>query len=307
MRGVVIVCGLALAAAGRAEAIDYDKVERRLVKEPAYKTKNPQYALLVFGPEARLRVWVVLDGEALYIDRNGDGDLTAEHNRFAKEADCKSIELRDPDGKTRYVIDRVQTDYSFYTPKVRDERKKKGTPPGLMAYVSIKGGVEYQQYCDIVELSDSPKTAMLAHFHGPLTIAPMTINWKLPESAFLRKGKGPPEFIANVGTLSEKHGCWVVVRTCDEKACLFPDGVRPVVEVEYPAAVGTDPPVKKTYTLNGYRCGAAFRGNLSVPDGVGSGKAKVRLSFDSWKEGRVSPSEVDLPVREAEAGGTERK
>ncbi len=176
-----------------------------------------------------------------------------------------------------------------------------------MAYVSIKGGVEYQEYCDIVELRDSPRTAMLAHFHGPLTIGPMTIDWKLPESAFLRKGNNPPEFIANVGTMSGKHGCWVVVRTCDEKACLFPDEVRPVVEVEYPAVLGTEPPIKKTYPLNGYRCGAAFRGKLPVPDGVGSGKAKVRLSFDSWKEGRVSPSEVELPVREGEAVGTERK
>ena len=281
--------------------------KRRLVKEPAYSTKNPQYALLLFGPEGRLRVWVVLDGEALYIDRNGDGDLTAANNRFAKEADCKAIEFRDPDGKTTYVIDRILTDYSFYPRKAREDRKKKGTPPGLMADVSIKGGVKYQQYCDIVELRDSPKTAMLAHFHGPLTIAPMTINWKLPETTFLRKGKDPPEFVANVGTMSEKHGCWVVVRTCDEKGCVFPDGVRPVVEVEYPATDRTGPPVKKSYPLNGYRCGAAFRGNLSVPDGVGSGKAKVRLSFDSWKEGRVTSSEVDLPVREAQAVGTERK
>jgi hypothetical protein len=84
MRWVVMVCAAVLAAAGRAEAVDYDKVERRLVKEPAYQTKNPRYALFLFGPEARLHVWVVLDGETLYVDRNGDGDLTAENERYAK-------------------------------------------------------------------------------------------------------------------------------------------------------------------------------------------------------------------------------
>jgi hypothetical protein len=54
----------------RTTVVDYDKVERRLTKEPAYQTKIPKYALLLFGPKARLRVWVVLDGETLYVDRN---------------------------------------------------------------------------------------------------------------------------------------------------------------------------------------------------------------------------------------------
>jgi hypothetical protein len=297
MRFLVTWCGV-LFLAGTAVAVDYDKIERRLTKEPTYQTKTPRYALLLFGAEPRLRVWAVLDGETLYLDRNGDGDLTAANERFAKEADCKSLELKDPDGKTTYIIDRIRTDFSFYTPKVRAEREKKGTPPGLMAYVTIKGTVQYEQYCDIVELRDSPKTALLAHFHGPLTIAPMTINWKLPDNVFLRKGKEPPEFIANIGTMNEKHGCWVVVRTCDEKKCLFPEAVRPVVEVEYPAVDEKSPRVKKTYTLSGYRCGAAFRSNLQVPDEVGSGKAKIRLSFDAWKEGQVKASEVEFSVRE---------
>src|SRR5262249_35481831 len=38
--------------------------------------KSPRYALLVFGPEARDRVWLVHDGDTLYVDRNGNGDLT---------------------------------------------------------------------------------------------------------------------------------------------------------------------------------------------------------------------------------------
>ena len=57
-------------------AADLTKVERRLVKEPAYKSASPHYALLVIGPEARDRVWLVKDGDTLYVDRNGNGDLT---------------------------------------------------------------------------------------------------------------------------------------------------------------------------------------------------------------------------------------
>ena len=33
-------------------------------------------------PLAKVRVWVVLDGKTVYLDRNGDGDLTGKDERF---------------------------------------------------------------------------------------------------------------------------------------------------------------------------------------------------------------------------------
>src|SRR4051812_6525435 len=60
---LIALAGMSLAAAGPAPSPDYDKVERKLVKEPAYKTKNPRYGLLLFGRAAALRVWAVLDGD----------------------------------------------------------------------------------------------------------------------------------------------------------------------------------------------------------------------------------------------------
>jgi hypothetical protein len=58
-----------------ALATDLKRIERRIVREPAYQAK-PKYCLLVFGPEAKTRVWLVQDGDTLYVDRNGNGDLT---------------------------------------------------------------------------------------------------------------------------------------------------------------------------------------------------------------------------------------
>jgi hypothetical protein len=49
-------------------AVDLTKVDRTIVKEPSYKSK-PKYCLLVFGPEAKTRVWLVQDGDTLYVDR----------------------------------------------------------------------------------------------------------------------------------------------------------------------------------------------------------------------------------------------
>ncbi len=241
---------LALHTVGSGNAIDYNKVARPLVKEPAYKSKKPGYALLLFGPEAKLVVWAVLDGETLYIDRNGNGDLTDDGEGFATEADCKNIEIADPDGKTRYVIDRVQTDNTLYTASARRDRAAKGLPHEMMIDVTVKGSTEYKQYCDLQQLREDPKKAMLAHFHSPLTAGVVTINWKVPDTTALRRGDKPTNLRVVIGTMSERHGCWVVVRTCVGEGCPFPDAVRPVAEVEFPPADPKAQPVKKRYPLD---------------------------------------------------------
>ena len=58
------------------------KIDRTIGKEPIYKTKTPKYGLLVFGA-AEHRVWMVLDGDTLYVDRNGNGDLTDPDEKIA--------------------------------------------------------------------------------------------------------------------------------------------------------------------------------------------------------------------------------
>src|SRR5215470_17357354 len=68
---LLVVGSTAVTACGA----DLTKIDRTIAKEPAYKGK-PKYCLLVFGPDAKTRVWLVLDGDVLYVDRNGNGDLT---------------------------------------------------------------------------------------------------------------------------------------------------------------------------------------------------------------------------------------
>lgn len=91
--GVCLGSLLILAAGGRAaDSPDLSRIERRIAKEPSYKGK-PLYGLYVFGPEAKTRVWAVLDksdavGErydVLYFDRNADGDLTAADERILEK------------------------------------------------------------------------------------------------------------------------------------------------------------------------------------------------------------------------------
>ena len=112
----------------------------------------------------RVRVWIVLDGETVYIDRNGDGDLTAQGKRFDKLEDCKGLEIPDPDGRTRYVITCIRKFGERDSPR-----------PSLDVEVKIQGPVAYEQYCG-VELQASPKQAHVristAHWPSTTTRSP---------------------------------------------------------------------------------------------------------------------------------------
>jgi hypothetical protein len=59
---------------------DLTKIDRKIAKEPVYQNK-PKYCLIVFGPEAKFRAWLVRDGKVLYVDTKGNGDLTEPGQR----------------------------------------------------------------------------------------------------------------------------------------------------------------------------------------------------------------------------------
>jgi hypothetical protein len=241
--------GLGLLAATPALGADLSKIDRTIGKQPEYKGK-PKYALLVFGLEARMRVGMVLDGQTLYVDRNGDGDLTGKDERFTLDypnrnlngygslKDC-NIELRDPDKKTRYLIQAIG---------IYPEGNKPNPERILDVNVEIKGPrVSYKQYCGVL-MGNSPDKASIAHFHGPLMIEPRRIYWKLtPEWSRLPTGDPAGEISAVVGTMDAERGCWVVVRSED-----LPKDLHPVVEVEYRSSK-TDEPIKQRYRLE-QRC-----------------------------------------------------
>jgi len=219
-----------------SKVVDYSKVDRTLSKEPAYKNA-PKYALLLFGKQAKLRVWVVLDGQTLYLDRKADGDLTAKEARFARLDDCRDVAIRDPDGKTTYLI------------KYLGLYEDKDHPGGLLQVgVEIKGPLAYRQYGG-GELKGSPRAAPIAHFHGPLTIGPRTFDGKVPGELALEAGHEPTGLEVHVGTMSANHGCWVAVRSHDGEKPLFPKGIFPVVDVEFPSKVPGGAPVKRRYQL----------------------------------------------------------
>src|SRR5262245_53303795 len=99
---------LALQPATADEMPDLAKLVRAPRKEPAYLSKRPLYGLAAFGAKAEKAVWLVLDKskpeggryDVLYIDLNGDGDLTSAGERVTpgKDGRFRLDEFTDPTG-----------------------------------------------------------------------------------------------------------------------------------------------------------------------------------------------------------------
>jgi hypothetical protein len=158
---------LALLAIGSARvgAADLSKIDRTIVKEPAYKSK-PKYCLLVFGPEAKTRVWLVLDGEVLYVDRNGNGDLTEQGERMEPRKDewgdpgapgisqhfFEVADIAGSDGKTKFGTLRIL----FWGPASHAVHEHK---------CLIDVGEQRAAYVRFAGRTDAP----ILHFAGPLT------------------------------------------------------------------------------------------------------------------------------------------
>jgi hypothetical protein len=252
---------LALWAAP-ASAADLSKVDRTIGKEPAYATKTPKYCLLVFGPEAKARVWLVLDGDTLYVDRNGSGDLTEKGKRFpcaSKLGGDRSTylaEIREfpvlPEiptngGKkyTRFHVTHTLLNKDF-NPDNRSDRELKArfekdptlTRAGITVYLHDK--VRVQAVC---EWADRPGDAPVCHIDGPLTMAP----WLLPE---LRCGREPTElqFCLGCRGLGKGPGDAFAIRDYDE----VPKDVQPVAEFTFANKNAAGPPLSVKVKLN--RC-----------------------------------------------------
>jgi RNA polymerase sigma factor (sigma-70 family) len=288
--------------------------------KPDDKKSETHYGWLVFGPKAKVRALVRLKGEEVGVDRDGDGKFDSKGERFKSEKDCKGVVIADPDGKTSYVITHVHVLHVVPPEKFMEVR------------VHIRGSLDYHQ-CGIIQMATDRKAAAQAYFHGPLTIVPkgwtianrasrfvenklVDLGSLLPQSLKALAGKGlvidstlpksltrggvPTNLLA--GIVTEGKNCIVGVCSPDDtdegrrEKAPFPKGVRPVVDVEFPAKKHGDPPNKKRYPLDQHLGDGVFRGPVRVPEEARGGKAKVTFSFDAWKGVKVAPTTVEIPL-----------
>ncbi len=242
-------------------------------KEPVYQTKTPHYGILRFGLTKTEQVWLVRDGDALYVDSNGSGDLTEPGKKVLAERspgrdpaeEGYSFDVGDVTvgGKThkalavyfqplkRYVGTSngsrsdvkaaLAKDANGMAVSMRVEVERRGlTGEGaggrvgfLVGPVDLKG---------VLQFANDTVTAPVVNFENLLEI---NFYAALP---ILRAGRGS-EMDLVVGIPGEGPGTFAML----EYEKTIPKELNPIVELSIPSAVPGDKPVKAKYEIKG-RC-----------------------------------------------------
>jgi RNA polymerase sigma factor (sigma-70 family) len=298
-------------APGKGAIVDLTKIDRKIRKEPRYQGK-PRYGLLVLGPKAETRIWLVIDGATLYVDRNGNGDLTEKGEQVQGRykapdfVEFQTGEIVQADGKTKHS-DLIVCQYYA--------RQFKAEVNGVYvkdAIGKLTQGATGENGCAFAE---KPKGAPIIHVAGPLTMRlySVWVNYpngkklkdysyelnrlvepigepgsKIKEVAYeLRAGEKVGTLQAQVGTPGVGRGTFAAIGV--EQG--LQAALHPVAEITYP----NDPePIKLKCVLKERCCGTLFSG--SVPESAEKGKARIKLTFPDWKQGKVAAGVVDLPL-----------
>jgi hypothetical protein len=221
------------------------KVERSITKEPHYKTNSQRYCLLVFGPEAKYRVWLVLDGDTLYVDRNGNGDLTGPGKTVSRKRDTDTFEpitIHGPDG-------RIEGKLELVVYGCLDHQASKEMPEARPAvFINWKGrsfGCRGDE-AGFCVWAAKPVDAPVLHIDGPFQM-----GFEVPaENAFVRKSDGHYELAVGVGTKGLGKGSFVHL-SYDHGA--IPTNVYPKAILEFPNKSPGGPPIRVEQALK-QRC-----------------------------------------------------
>lgn len=259
---IVVALGQSSVVAG-----DLDKLDRAIAKEPAYQGK-PKYGLLVFDRAGKERVWLVQDGSTLYVDRQGNGDLTDPKNKVAAKKNEEgggdaelTFEVGDVTvgGRTHKELKVYLTPLKSYAdsslgklPETKAALVK--NPDAMVASLSLdvevpgmKGGgsggrvlfiAGPRDLAGLLRFADAPAKAPVIHLGGPLHVTFRT------EGPKMRIGRDA-DVIVVVGTRGIGPGTLAVIGYEDT----IPTSANPTAEVTFKPAKDGDAPIKKKLEL----------------------------------------------------------
>lgn len=229
-------------------AVDLKKVDRTIRKEPAYGDK-PRYALLVLGPKADTRIWLVIDGKTLHVDRNGNGDLTEKGEQVpVKNTEGHLLQFEagpivEADGKTEHS---VLTVYQYFHGQFG--RLVNGVIVG-----DVRGtpgqGTSGEAGCTFAEKA---RDAPIIHINGPLTMrvyGAVVSSRKMSRLAKypfqLGAGEWVSELHVQVGTEGFGKGTFAAIAV-EQK---FPANIHPVVKLVVPSKTNPGETIQAEFSL----------------------------------------------------------
>jgi hypothetical protein len=258
-----------VAAQSAALAADPPLIDRSIGEQPTYQTKSPGYALLSFGEGKADRVWLVWDRNALYVDRNSNGDLTdptdliaaqpqrpgwAADGSYTFEVGELSLGERTHKGLTvtvaqlaRYeggslgqradVQALLKQDPSAVTFTVSLDAEIPGLPGGgiggRLSYLA--GPVDLD---GVLQFGNQPQAAPVIKIGGPHVI---TFFGERPS---MRVGRAS-DFVLVVGSPGEGPGTLAMLAY----EGTIPTAAYPVADISFPTAKPGDAPFREKYEI----------------------------------------------------------
>jgi hypothetical protein len=260
-----------------AAASDVD--QPTLAHEPNYKS-TPRYALLAFGAKGESKLWLVEDGESLYLDRNQNGDLTDDGPPVIGKVQGTAVS---------YDLDVIALADGSRHSKFDLSRWKSGDKDDTYA-LSVMVNERVPMYAGWFGtfVSSSPKTAPVVRMGAPLRPRLMTYNEftapassKNPDARWFR---GFPLEPFKPNRDSRRLAVAFVEPGGGEGAesRLSIDAIRsdviPVVEINWPVAQGAAP-LRTSHRLTDRCCyWVYYDTTFTVPQGVVPGTATVTVS-----------------------------
>jgi hypothetical protein len=261
-----------------AEENSLSHTEWAIDKEPKYESQRLGYLLLVFGPKAESRCWVVYEmgdraaadgettrmGDRLYVDRNGNGDLTDPGE--CVQATVRTVETIvsfSPGIMKQYLptfdvgtITELATKLEHSDVRFDVNYAMGLTRPGL----SMKLAGSFPMFPGEFDLSFAPTAAEapVIHLRGPLTLRPawsdsavlsFTSDGELQprEPQVLTAGEESDLFV-NIGSFGLGRGSFASLSTE-----AVPGEAHPVAEIEFSNRQPGNSPIRRTYVLS-HRC-----------------------------------------------------
>jgi hypothetical protein len=269
------------------------------IVEPKYQ-HEPRYSLLVIGPNAEIRIWLVMDGnDTVYVDLNGNSNLTDDGEKFGVD---RTIDQ--PPGH-RHSTDNffdlgsinempITLDVMVPNPdfvpeseadqKIIDLYQQNGW---LDAGLARLPGMEGRRSINAVLFTKSASNAQVTWLGGPLTLVPLPEadgkEWILKKWTEARNGKRKriDSIAVRIGTFGLATENAPEPAFAPISASEVPEGISPSATFDFKS--GAIKVLLETRTGGG-----GFQGVVSVPESETAENVHVELEFPNWELGHVA-------------------
>ncbi|MCA9173459.1 MAG: protein kinase [Planctomycetales bacterium] len=136
-----------------------------LLKRPNELSTDARYCLLVFGADADQSAWLIRDQERLYVDLNGNGDLSEPSECFLEKEEEGFLV---PDVSSRGFVIPANLDGAARLRSYLPMRISWQTDAERALWIRLPIADRGRQQATIIASATTPELAPILHFDGPL-------------------------------------------------------------------------------------------------------------------------------------------